>query len=105
MFTGGYHNNPKPYNTTYAMLVAKKGQEQTILINGNPLKDRDISWMLLPSIDQADEDQLVGVAVSLIHGVTEIKSSEGHKFQCLIYGFDDRESYGFPAGMNLEIKF
>lgn len=59
-------------------------------------------WGDLPMADGGSE-ALVGAVIELVHGTRIINSPPGHDFQCIIYGFDDRESYGFPAAMNQAI--
>lgn len=90
-----------PYNTTYAMLVAKQGDEQNIEVDGRAISEFVTPWGPMPSV--SGEDQLVGAVIKLQHGTTLIQNTEGANFQCLIYGFDDRESYGFPAAMNFAV--
>lgn len=100
-FTGGLNFEPQPYNTTFALLVAKAGQGDSIQLNQQQIRDYVTPWRALPqSLDPADPD-LIGAVIRIPHGTNIIRNSEGHNFQCLVYGYDDRESYGFPAAMAL----
>lgn len=100
-FTGGLNFEPQPYENTYAMVVAKSGEEDSIMLNQRAIRDFVVSWRALPkSLDPADDD-LVGAVVRIPHGTNIIRNRQGNNFQCIVYGYDDRESYGFPAAMAL----
>jgi len=79
-------------------MVAKKGEEGYITLGGNAITSFVMPWGDLPQ-PAGSNDMLVGAVIEIPHG-TQLISSSGGNFQCLIYGFDDRESYGFPAAMN-----
>lgn len=98
LFTGGENFELKPYVHNYAMMVAKKGEEGYITLGGNAITSFVMPWGDLPQ-PAGSNDMLVGAVIEIPHG-TQLISSSGGNFQCLIYGFDDRESYGFPAAMN-----
>ena len=98
LFTGGENFQLQPYHTNLALLVAENGQEDLIRLDGQPLEDFEIPWGPLPG---GNRNNLVAAVIVIPHGTHLINSSEGN-FQCLIYGFDDRETYGFPAAMNLK---
>ena len=100
LFTGGQNFELKPYMHNYALLVAKKGEESNIQLNGSPLTNFVQPWGDLPIPAGSTEDMLVGAVIEIPHGTRLISNPTGANFQCVIYGFDDRESYGFPAAMN-----
>ena len=82
--------------------MARKGEEQYITLAGQPLTSFVLPWGDLPMADDGS-DELVGAVISIPHGTNIIKNTEGYNFQCVIYGYDDRESYGFPAAMNQKV--
>jgi hypothetical protein len=100
LFTGGETFNLQPYQMNLAMVVAEKGTEQTITLDNRAITDFVMPWGDMPNVDGGMD--LVGAVFVLPHGTRLIRSTEGHNFQCLIYGFDDRESYGLPAAMNFK---
>jgi len=100
-FTGGVRLEPRPYNAVYALMVARKGQETTITLNQQPIGEFVTPWKSVPKSLDVDDAELVGAVIMMPHGTNVIRNYEGHNFQCLVYGYDDRESYGFPAGMAL----
>lgn len=101
MYTGGRTLELKPYDTTYAMLVAKAGEQDFIRLNQQPIAQFVTPWTSLPrSLDRSDSN-LVGAVIRIPHGTNIIRNIQGHNFQAIVYGYDDRESYGFPAAMAL----
>lgn len=105
-FTGGENYNPQPYNTTLALLIAQKGEESEITLNQQPIDKNSflVPWKDVPKSRDPSDMDLVGAVVRIPDGTNIIRNTGGHNFQCLIYGYDDRESYGLPAGMAL-VKF
>lgn len=83
------------------MLVAKAGEQNSITLNQQPLNNYEINWRYIPKSLDPDDKDLVGSVIKIPHGTNIIRNDKGDNFQCLIYGYDDRESYGFPAGMAL----
>lgn len=102
LFTGGENFELKPYQENLALLVARKGEESTITLDGSPLTSFVMPWGDLP-MPAGGSDALVGAVISIPHGTRLIRNREGANFQCIVYGFDDRESYGFPAAMNQKV--
>jgi len=101
MYTGGRTLELKPYDTTYAMLVAKAGEQDYIRLNQQPIAQFVTPWTTLPrSLDRSDAN-LVGAVIKIPHGTNIIRNIQGHNLQAIVYGYDDRESYGFPAAMAL----
>lgn len=100
LFTGGENFALKPYAHNYAMLVAVKGDEADIKMDGLPLSNFVLPWGDLPMPAGNRGQDLVGAVIEIPHGTRLMSNPTGANFQCLIYGFDDRESYGFPAAMN-----
>ena len=100
-YTGGLNFQPQPYDTTYALLVAKAGEGDSIMLNQRRIRDYVTPWTALPKSVDPDDDDLMGAVIRIPHGTNIIRNNEGHNFQCLVYGYDDRESYGFPAAMAL----
>lgn len=96
LFSGGENFSLRPYQATYAMLVAKTSEKDSITIDGKA-PEFIMPWGPMPAVNGGEE--LSGAVILVPHGTRLIKSGSGN-FQCLIYGFDDRESYGFPAAMN-----
>lgn len=99
LFTGGENFELKPYMHNYVLMVARKGEETDIVMDGAALSDFVMPWGDLPK-PAGGTDDLVGCVIEIPHGTRLIKNTAGNNFQCLVYGFDDRESYGFPAAMN-----
>ncbi|KAF6031470.1 hypothetical protein EB796_010224 [Bugula neritina] len=82
-----------------ALLVARKGEEQYIQLDKKPLTYFKMPWTDLP-VPEGSSERLVGAVIEIQHGTRLISNTHGHNFQCVVYGYDDRESYGFPAAMN-----
>ena len=71
------------------------------MLNQQPIENFDVEWMNVPKSLDPDDKDLVGAVIRIPHGTNIIRNNAGHNFQCLVYGYDDRESYGFPAAMAL----
>lgn len=99
LFTGGANFELKPYQMNLALLVAKKGDESDITLDGKPLTNFVMPWGDMPTAPGGSHT-LVGAVIEIEHGTRIIRNTRGENFQCIIYGYDDRESYGFPAAMN-----
>lgn len=82
------------------MVVAEAGTEGGIQMDGAAITEYVMPWGEMPTMDGGMD--LVGAVFKIPHGSRLIRNTQG-SFQCLIYGFDDRESYGLPAAMNFKV--
>lgn len=56
------------------------------------------TWMQVPGTDYYNIVGELEVGTSLI-----LHRSDSVSFMCIFYGYDDRESLGFPIGMKLQV--
>lgn len=101
MFTGGETFNLQPYQSNLALVVAEAGTEGDIQMDNAAITDFVMPWGEMPTMDGGVD--LVGAVFEIPHGSRLIRNTKGKNFQCVIYGFDDRESYGLPAAMNFKV--
>lgn len=86
----------------YALIVVRSGDRNNLTWNGKQITsfgaDTWEYWSDVP-----------GLVPSLLATRVRLGSSALHVFQCalscsiIMYGYSDKESYGFPAGMNVDI--
>jgi len=102
LFSGGENFQLQPYHTTFGLLVAKAGEEQYITVDNQPITEFVTPWGPMPKSDEGGAD-LVGAVIRLQHGTRLVRNTERKNFQLLVYGYADRESYGFPAAMDFKV--
>lgn len=96
LYSGGSGGITTDY-TNYFMLVVNASAMEDFVLDGEALVINSSNWNPIP------DSSLMATYVNLDSGSHTLKTTSGATFMGILYGTADRETYGFPVGMNAEI--